>query len=68
MHKTEKPGNETQVQVKNIYRLTNQQYMELEKKALTKGQFRDDSSAEHLGVIVGIEHVLRLVREGFTLA
>lgn len=62
--KGEPPKIETRFQ----HRLTPSQYLELEKKAMLKGSFRDDSSAEHLAVIVGIEHVLRLVREGFTTA
>lgn len=56
-----------QVTVKNIYRLNSQQYQELETKALSGVRFRDDTGPVQAGFLAGVEHVLRLVRNGFTI-
>ena len=50
-----------------IYRLSQQQYQELERKVLV-GQVREDTSPVQSGFYNGIEHVLRKLREGFTVA
>lgn len=55
------------VSVQNIYRLTPQQYQELEKKATSKVHFRDETNAVQAGYLVGVQDVLRLVRDGFTV-
>lgn len=55
-----------QVQVQ-LFNLTRGQYMELEKKALAGLRFRDDTGSVQSGFLNGVEHVLRVVREGFTV-
>jgi hypothetical protein len=59
----DRPGS---VQVKTYHRLSSSQYTELEKKALGGLRFRDDTGPVQSGFLNGVEHVLRLVREGFT--
>lgn len=53
--------------VKSLGRLNQTQYLELEKKALNGYRFRDDTGVVQSGFLNGVEHVLRLVREGFTV-
>jgi hypothetical protein len=47
--------------------LSRQQYKVLEQKALQGKQIRDDSTVVQVSYLAGIEHVLRLVREGFAV-
>ena len=62
----EKNKGDTPVQFQNIYRLLPSQYQELEKKAISGLRFRDDTGPVQSGFLNGVEHVLRLIREGFT--
>lgn len=48
-----------------VYVLSKQQYKELEKKVLQGKTVRDDSSVVQVSFLAGIEHCLRVVREGF---
>lgn len=64
MSAQDKKPVDTQVQVHN---LSKTQYVELEKKALAGLRFRDDTAPVQSGFLNGVEHVLRLVREGFTV-
>lgn len=48
-----------------IYTLSNTQYLELEKQALARIQFRDETNDIQAGYLLGVEAVLRLIRKGF---
>lgn len=50
-----------------LYTLTKGQYLQLEGRALGGVRFRDDTGPVQSGFLNGVEHVLRLVREGFTV-
>lgn len=43
------------------------QYKALEGQALAGVRFRDDTGPVQSGFLNGVEHVLRLVRQGFTV-
>jgi len=59
---------ETRVENKVYHRLSPSQYLELERKALSRLSFRDETGSTQAGYLVGVHEVLRLVRDGFTTA
>jgi hypothetical protein len=50
------------------HRLSREQYVVLEQRALLGVSVREDTTAIQAGYLAGIEHVLRLIRDGFSVA
>jgi hypothetical protein len=51
-----------------VHVLTQEQYKQLEQRALSKITFRDETSATAAGYLAGVHEVLKLVRDGFSVA
>lgn len=56
------------VEVKTYHRLSQAQYQELEKKVISRFQFTDTTGDLQAGALIGVEAVLRELRQGFTVA